>query len=476
MGPGLLRHIVDELNELLRGSVISKVHQPQEKRIILKVFARGKEHSLLISLHPIYPRLHLTRKKYENPPRPKRFCAFLRSRIIDARIEGISVPEAERIVSISLSKGSNDTRQNMVLIAELTGKSSNIILVDSNSVVLDALRHFPQDGSPRAVVPGIRLIPLSPPILKNEKPIPRDDNISWNEAADTYYSGIESVEEDKTLHTALRRAVGEAEKRARRLLNNLNHDKEQAIKDMEKTKLGELLIANFTSLKKGMRSIEVQDIYNPLPEMITIPLDERLLPQDNARRYFRLAKKAKVCLGLLKQRIPEVNSELEYIEGIKFNIGNSGSEEALNIIKDELIRAGYLKELKPLADKKKQPMERTEPITKLKTKDGLDILVGKSGLGNDLIVKKYASPEDLWFHAKDSPGAHVLLKCIGKSPQEASIIEAAGFAARNSRLAAQSKAEVMYTEAKNLKKPKGAKPGMVKVLTYKTIMVGLGSK
>ncbi|MEE8575251.1 MAG: NFACT family protein, partial [Thermodesulfobacteriota bacterium] len=124
MGPKLLENIVKELGELLRGRVISKVHQPDERHLIFKVFGRGEERSLLVSTRPGVERLHLTTTKLANPFAPLRFCALLRSRISNALIEDVSVRAGESIAEITLNKKEVGRYK---LVIELTGKSSNVI-------------------------------------------------------------------------------------------------------------------------------------------------------------------------------------------------------------------------------------------------------------------------------------------------------------------------------------------------------------
>jgi len=107
MGPGLIKKVIDELKEEVGGGVISRVLQPDDKDVILKIFSRGREYRLLISTHHRFSRLHLTEKRFQGPPAPKRFCAFLRSRITDARIKEIRQAPGERVIDIELEKRSD---------------------------------------------------------------------------------------------------------------------------------------------------------------------------------------------------------------------------------------------------------------------------------------------------------------------------------------------------------------------------------
>jgi predicted ribosome quality control (RQC) complex YloA/Tae2 family protein len=470
MGPELIKKVVSELEESLRAGIVKKVFQPDERDVYLRVFVRGRQELLVISTNPRYPRIHLTETRPESPPAPKRFCAFLRSRITDALIEEITQVEGERIVRIGFKKGP----ESFTLTAELTGKSSNIILLDEKDVVLDALRHFPPEGSARAVVPGLSLEPLPPGGGKEEKLIPKEKGTGWNEAADLYYAELIERYENEKGRNRLGRSIREAEKRSKRKLGNLIGDKRKAEENIERSKLGELLVANFKKIEKGMAEIEAEDYYQTPPAPVKIPLDRRLNPKENVDRYFKRAKKAKTTLKMLKNRIPGVERELEYIRGLLYEWGSVESEEDIEGLREELIEAGYLKE-KPLT-MRKEPAVVAEPVRRFTSKEGFEILAGKSGPGNDLLVKKYAKAGDVWFHAKGVPGSHVLLKARGrgKRPTDKAIEEAAGVAAYYSKNRPSTKAEVIYTESKNVKKPRGAKPGMVVVREYRTVVVRPG--
>jgi predicted ribosome quality control (RQC) complex YloA/Tae2 family protein len=261
MGPELIKNVVKELDEHLRSGIIKKVFQPGARDVYLMVFVRGRQELFLISTNPKFSRIHLAKTRPESPPTPKRFCAFLRSRITNARIEEITHVEGERIVRIGLKK----SPESFTLLAELTGKSSNIILLDEEGTVLDALRYFPVEGSVRVVVPGICLEPL-PPIKgaageREEPAVPKEEGLSWNEAAENYYAALIQKEERDRERNRLRRSIKEAEKRLTRKLENLFNDKKKSEGNLRKSRLGELLVANFGKLKRGLTEIEVEDYY-----------------------------------------------------------------------------------------------------------------------------------------------------------------------------------------------------------------------
>lgn len=470
MGPKLLKHITAELNETLTGGVVSKIHQPDDRNIILKVFLRGREEKLLISAHPKFPRMHLTGENLPNPQAPLRFCAFLRSRITNARIEGFRQLEGEKIVRLEMKKGFDGTAESFTLVCELTGKSSNIILIDDKEEILDALRYF-EPETIRPVMPGLPLTPLPKHEgAETEEPIEKEEGITWNYAADRHYSFL--LKEDTALsrRSRLKRAINEAEKKVKRKLDNLMGDREKAEKEREYGKFGELIIYNLHGIKRGMTEYSAIDYTKVPPEAVRVALDVKLGPKENAEKYFKRARKAKVALNLLKERIPGVEAEIEYTGTLKYELEASAGKEDLDALEDELIKGGYIKAM-PSATLVKE--EKAEPIRRFTSSEGFEILCGKSGPGNDLIVKKYAKDEDIWFHASKMPGSHALIKVAGRGKEltKKTIEEAAAIAAWYSKAQNASKVEVIYTEARNVKKPKGAKPGMVTVKEYKSIIV-----
>lgn len=482
MTPGLLKHIVHELDAAIHGGVISKIHQPNEKDLVFKVFSRGRDFKLLISAHPELCRMHLTEEGFENPQNPPRFCAFLRSRITGARIEGVTQDEGEKIARIKLANPHTGTRKagedvpshilSYTLTIELTGKSANVILLDENGVVLDALKYFKSGESARPVVPGIKLTPLSLPAHREQAPeLEKKETETWNEATERFYGGLLKDSGFASEKSRLKKIIVETEKKLLKLLENVTNDRRKAEGGLQRAKLGEILRANYNLMKRGMKEVEAFDYTKDPPEKMRIPLDERLGPAENLERYFKLAKKAKTAVALLDARIPKIEADIEYVRELSFDWEGAIDADGLEALRDELIEAGYVKKTAS-SQSKRIKAEAQEPIRRLRsTTGGFEILAGKTAKGNDIIVRQYAKDNDLWFHAARAPGSHVLIKAAGRAVNEKTIMEAASMAAYFSNLRNETKAEVICADAGRVKKPKGAKPGMVIVSEFKTLLV-----
>lgn len=472
MEPILLKKITEELNSSLRGAIISKIHQPNNSVLIIKLFIRGREYKLLISADPLHPRVHITEKKYPNPESPLRFCAYLRAHLSNAVIKEVRSLGGERIAEITLDKKRDGSEsETLKLVLELTGKSSNIILIDSRRVVMDALKYFPPESSQRAVSPGVELTPLIGKASAKESLIEKT-GATWNESADSYYTGIYEDAKKIKFGNDLRRVVRKVEKRLKRKKMKLSGDIKRAENNIKNSLSAELLLANFRSLKRGMDEITLDDYTQTPVKAVKIKLDKKLAPNENIDRLFKLAKKGKRTIELTTRRLPEITKDLEYLNSLYFSLERAGSLDDLELVKDELIKAEYIKERKVKKKNVQKDEKKSEPIEKITREDEVIILIGKSGIGNDQIVKKYARAGDLWFHAKGSPGAHVLLKPdkFGRHCDKA-ITEAAGYAAGRSKISESTKIEVIVAKAEQVKKPKGARPGTVTVAKYKTLMV-----
>lgn len=475
MGPVLLDNIIGELRGELTGGVVSKVHQSSERLLVLRVYAGRGERRLLISIHPSQPAIYLTEHRFPNPPRPKRFCALLRNRLKNARIESIERLSGERIVEIGFTKKADDRVERSTLVVELTGKSANVILVDPERVVEDAMRRFPQ-GSKRVVMPGEPLEELPGPGPgaggRAEDEVEREPGESWNQAADRLYSSLITDAGFASERGRLMKIIRDSLKKARRKLKNLRGDEARAKDGLELYRYGEMILAGMHQLKKGMSEAELTDYTSDPPRKVRVELDTKLTPGENAERYFKKAKKSKRALEVLEKRFPLVASEIEYLEGLLYECESAESAEDLAELEEGLRERGHMRH-RQARDKGSKRPERAEPVQRYESSEGFAIIRGRSARGNDLLVREYGKPGDVWLHAKGAPGSHVIVKAAGRAGEitEKTVVEAARIAARHSKLGASGKVEVIYTDFKNVNKPRGAPPGLVTVKEHRSVVV-----
>lgn len=237
---------------------------------------------------------------------------------------------------------------------------------------------------------------------------------------------------------------------------------------MEKCRLyGELLTANLHSLKSGTDTAAVDNYYADPVEHIAIPLDRQLTPGENAQRYYKKYQKLKAARDMAIVQREQTLSELNYLEGQLDNLTKCTAENELSELIEELKDQGYIKRDK--GGKKKMKLAASKPMHFVSS-TGADIYVGKNNRQNDELTLRFASPNDIWMHTKNIPGSHVIVK--GASEQDtATMTEAALLAAYYSRARGSENVAVDYTPRKYVKKPAGAKPGMVIYTTNKTAYV-----
>jgi len=239
-------------------------------------------------------------------------------------------------------------------------------------------------------------------------------------------------------------------------------------KDKEKYKIqGDLLTSYIYMLDKGIKEITLLNFFSEkADDYITIQLDENLTPSENIQKIYKKYNKLKKSEESALEQLEKNKEELDYLNSVLTNIKNCDSYEEIDEIKKELIETGYLK---AKGSYKNSKSEKSSKAMHFISSDGIDIYVGKNNIQNDYLSLKFANKNYIWLHTKNLPGSHVIL--CSESPSEIALEEAAIIAAYYSKGRDSSKLEVDYTKVKNLKKPNGAKPGMVIYHTNSSITV-----
>ncbi len=255
------------------------------------------------------------------------------------------------------------------------------------------------------------------------------------------------------------------ERTARKL--DLQRAELQKCADREKYKLyGELIVANLYKLNKGTSIYEVENYYDNC-NLVKIPVDPALNPTENQKKYYKEYRKAQTAEAMLKKLIKEGEEELVYLDSVLDELSRADTDNEISAIRMELSDGKYIKNTK--GKKQKQPKEL--PPIEYRTSDGFRILVGRNNVQNDKLSLKTASKSDMWLHTQKIPGSHVIIFGDGREISDEAIEEAAVIAAYNSKARESSLVPVDYTRVKALKKPNGAKAGMVIYHEYYTIIV-----
>lgn len=523
-----LTAVLEELKGTLEGGRIDKVYQPSRDEIVLAVRGAGANVKLLLSASPNGPRLHLTKEVRENPAQPPMFCMLLRKHLTGARFLRLEQPELERIVLLRLeSTDELGDKVGRTLVLEAMGRRANLILLDGEDRIIDCVRRVEGDVATgqRGIMPGLlyRLPdprPGLPPLLERELDfrsngvsrgerleeklerlkeavgpegfvpygLVREDKLvdftflpilqygpdtelrryeSFSKLLDDFYASRATAEKVGQRGADLQKAVTRVRDRVARRVAQQELERE-ATKDRErKRELGDILTSNLYALRKGMGTVRLTDYYDPEGREVDIPLDPLLTPQQNAAKYYKEYNKAKTAEVVLGEQIEKGRRELEYLDSVLEAIVLAEGERDLAEIRQELTDTGYLRRGAKAAKRMKvaaKPME-------FRSTAGLRISVGKNNTQNDLLTAKQAGKGDLWLHTQKIHGSHVILWTEGRTPDAGSIEEAAKLAAWFSQGRDGKKVPVDYTPVKYVKKPAGARPGMVVYTTYQTAYV-----
>ena len=233
---------------------------------------------------------------------------------------------------------------------------------------------------------------------------------------------------------------------------------------------GELITANIYAIKKGMNKVTLNNFYSENFEEIEVRLDPNLTPAENAQKYFKKYNKEKRTFIALQDQIKQNDEELLYLESVLSSVNACTDEYDIKEIRTELAEQGFLKRQKNNKNNKQKNSKKAKPLHYIST-DGFHIYVGKNNTQNDELTLRFAKPLDIWFHTKDIAGSHVIVVSEGKEIPNSTLNEAANLAAYYSKASNSSLVPVDYTPKKFVKKPNGAKPGMVIYETNKTAYI-----
>lgn len=519
-----LHHITAELQPLVGGR-IQKINQPFDQELVLTVRSAGKSHKLLLSAHPVFGRVQLTKTDFQNPQNPNNFVMILRKYLAGAFIEQIEQVGNDRQIIFHIStKDEIGDSLKIALITEIMGKHSNIILLEKTSQkIIESIKHigFSQNQY-RTILPGStyiapplntaidpfkatdeeifealqteqlqqklqgigrdsknaltglsvkefkeKLLTVTPSIYPNDtfSSIKLADEFvsfdSLSEMLDTYYA-------DKAERDRVKQVAASVIKKIQNELKK-NRDK---LKKQERELLatdnaeifrqkGELLNTFLNQVPNDKSSVTLENYYTNEP--IEIALNPALSPVQNAQRYFHRYQKLKQAVKFLGEQIAKTKETIHYLESVESNLENADVAEIADI-REELIQTGYIKQ------KYRNKKQKMLPPEKYQAEDGTIILVGKNNLQNEQVSFKLSRRGDLWFHVKDIPGSHVLITG-NANPSDETITFAGELAAYFSKARYSNLVQVDVLDVKKLHKPTGTAPGFVTYDREKTIRV-----
>jgi len=279
---------------------------------------------------------------------------------------------------------------------------------------------------------------------------------SFSALLDTFYAQRAAAERMRTKGHDLLRVLQNAIERVSRKLNVQRQELDAAANRETLRLYGDLIHAGMHLIPVGAASAELINYYDENCATITVPLDPALSAAANAQKYYKDYRRAQTAERMLTQRIAAGEQELIYLESVFDSLSRATSTRELEELRQELETEGYLRRQRG----KQKPPPPMKPLT-FRSDDGFTIYVGRNNLENDRLTLRTAKGSDIWMHTKNIPGSHVIVVTEGQTPPDRTLEQAAILAATHSKAADSVQVPVDYTAARYVKKPSGAKPGMV---------------
>lgn len=287
-----------------------------------------------------------------------------------------------------------------------------------------------------------------------------------SELLDQFYAQRDQLFRMKQRSNDLLKLLVNASERIERKLALQAQELEQCGQREQLKIYGDLLNANLYRMEKGQSSVTLQNYYDENGGEVTIPLDPSLAPSKNAQKYYTEYRKAATAEKMLTELIAQAKEELVYIESVFDAVTRTAGESELLEIRDELAESGYLKHYK-----NRNRQLKPKPPIRYRSDDGFIILCGRNNKQNDRLTLKEARNYDIWLHTHNIPGSHVIIVTNGEEVPDSTVEQAAQIAACNSKARESTQVPVDYTQVRNVKKPNGAKPGMVIFDHYQTAYI-----
>jgi predicted ribosome quality control (RQC) complex YloA/Tae2 family protein len=452
----------------------------QLSRASLAIDFRTNDSSyLFLSVEPAEPRLYLIERRVRElekqslPPTP--FALALRKHLSGATLRLLTKDEGDRIVRFTFD--AHDVLANTerrVLVAQLTGRAANLFLLDERGHIIDALR--PPRGESQQIGDLYEAPPAQGATVALTRPraggLQQGDFDTLSAAADDYYSRLDAERVFKARAASARERVRRAISGRARLHQHLLHDLAEHGDAEEHKRLGDLLLANIGTAERRGRVLLVTDYYAEGAPRVELLIDENSTLQQEAARSFKRYGKAKRAaleitrrLGELEKELERLNEQMAELEKIIAEHDEAALEAFGDDDRKERGRSGQ-------AALRRKATESIPGVRRYRSSDGYEMLVGRGARDNDHLTFRVARPHDLWMHAADYPGSHVVVRNPSrKEIPHRTVIEAAQLAAHFSQARASGKVDVHYTERKFLSKPKGAAPGLVRISSFRSIAV-----
>ena len=462
---------------LMRFACLDELGVPSEKTLAVEMLGRAANLILIdgdgriidclrrIDAEQSAKRQLLPGLYYTLPPKPEKPDFFrLNAQELDDLLRSADGSKPGDLWLISATAGLSPLLARE-LVYRAAGTSDSPVSSLSGDAILESLKSIRGAFRPVLMRRGEKPADLYCTYLRQYgNALVQEEYPDYSALLDALYTERERLERQNQRSQAMVKLVRTRRDRAARKLTLRTEEQQATAKRDTWRQWGDLIKANLYRMNRGQRELEAENFYAEEGEKIRIPLDPKLSPQQNAARYYKLYAKAKNAEKVLADQIRDAEDEVQYLESVLEELGLAAGERDLAEIRRELTEQGYLRENG--GKRKKQPVP--QPMRYVSSSGAL-ILVGRNNLQNDLLTLRHADKHSVWLHAQKTHGAHVVAVCDLQDGE--TIREAAMLAAWYSKARESANVAVDYTQVRWVRKPAGARPGMVVYTNYKTLFV-----
>ena len=469
------QRVVEELQELVVPSRIQRVFESRPRAWVFQCRAPGHTHHLLIHVEDTDTRLHLVDTKPQQPPHPSPTTMLLRKWLHGAWIQSIDMAPQDRIVRLHLSaidpqwEPTDDDdkapRLELTLVLELLGRHPNLWLLDADDRIITTA-HARSLGERSTAIGDIYQAPPPPPDWADTdrlRPVLEDTAPTGerSQALHQLFSQSKAQRQTRQTFLELRRRLRKRLKRLQRRASHIEDDLQRIDNADRFRRYGELLQSAYGQVQPGASSVTVPDFYEEGMPDVEIPLDPALDLQANIDHYFHEYRRLSDARDKVESRLLHTLELADEVQDAADELHDDMSLEQLHALKDRWQQASILPD-KPSHAPSQKSRQSLPPYRQFRAKSGQPILVGRNAEANDTLTTSIARGRDVWLHARDWAGSHVILRVDKNSdPRHDDLIDAALLAAHFSKGRRDSIVDVTHTRAKYVRKSPGAPPGSV---------------
>jgi predicted ribosome quality control (RQC) complex YloA/Tae2 family protein len=483
--------LLEELVPLVDNSTLQRVFEADPRTLVLRFRATGQNHFLLLSTQTDATRLYFVDDKPDQPDSPSSFTMLVRKWLEGASLTGVEQINDDRVVRLDVrtidprwtppedEPNPSPPRRNVALICELAGRVGNVFLVDEQDRVIGQQTDEAIAG--RSFGRGDRWTPPPEP-PQNAKArrlrfglddLDTDGHRRSEAVREAYAESLEARRAREAFQDLRSRLKGRQDQLERRL-SHIREDLEEVRRADKYKQRAELLQQAYGQVQRGDEAVTVPNFYADDMEPVEIPLDPSRSLQENIDAYFHQAKRYRQAQTKVEERLDTTQTLKTRVEDARARLHALESDDAEDLpsaqviqeLKNEWIDEGLLEEASDAQQDSATTKERrARPYREFMAHSGRSILVGKGAEENDTLSTKIARGRDMWFHARDFPGAHVVLRLEnrGEAPSQEDLLDAATLAAHFSGGRRDTGVEVTYTRAKYVRKTKNLPAGRVYV-------------